>query len=163
MPHIPTVGLNAALIDPNNPDRYGGITTGNRLLVQDDGSAGGGTTTINGGTITVSAGTVSLLSVKGALTDRGGSIAAGGTSQTGVAANAARQYLLLQNPISVTEALYVNFDGVPAPLTGTGSINTAVELAPGGSLEYTAPGYIPTGSVTVNAITTAHKYIAKEA
>lgn len=95
----------------------------------------------------------------GGRTNRGGTIAAGGTPQTLAAANAARKGLFISNPpdaitqgIGTAEALEIIVGG-----------DTLVWLAPGQSVtaEFTT-GCIDTGAFTVNAATTGHVYTAVE-
>lgn len=93
--------------------------------------------------------------VTGPFTDRSGTITVGGTSQQLAAANAARRYLIVQNPPTATENLYINF--TTAASTGAGSIG----LIPGSA--YTMESdFINTEAVTVIAATTGHVFTAKE-
>lgn len=90
---------------------------------------------------------------QGALTDRSGTIAVGGTSQVLAAANAARRYLFVQN-IS-TGDLWINF-GV-----------AAVQNQPSVQLEAFAAfvmegTFISTDSVTIIGATTGQAFTAKE-
>lgn len=91
----------------------------------------------------------------GALTDRSGTIAAGGTSQVAAALNASRKYLFIENP-DTAEDLWFNF--------GTAAVvgQPSLKLLPGGSWESPA-SYIPTGSLNVIAATIAHQFVVKEA
>lgn len=88
------------------------------------------------------------------LTDGSGTLTTAATSQQVFAANATRAYLMIQNPITATETLFVNI-GTAASTTG-GSI----ELAPGGSLTF-HNNFIPTGIVYVTAATAGHRWLAK--
>lgn len=92
----------------------------------------------------------------GTLTDRSGTITTGGASQQLAAANPQRNYLLVQNPSTEVESLYVDFTADAAP-------GTAIELLPGGSLELTPVQWVSLEKVTVYAATTGHVFVAKEA
>lgn len=88
-------------------------------------------------------------------TDGSGTLTAGGTSQQVFAANAARIYLNCQNPVAASETLFINV-GATASTTG-GSF----ELGPGGTFS-PPPGVTFTGTVSVNAATTGHRFICKQ-
>lgn len=94
------------------------------------------------------------LSAQGAInyTDRSGTVAAGGVSQTLAAANNSRTVLVITNGTAETEPLCVNVNA-EASCTSPGSF----QIAPGGSLTLDTPQV-----VTVTAATTGHKYTAKE-
>lgn len=89
----------------------------------------------------------------GSPTNKGTTIATGGTAQTAVAANSSRKYAVCQNPVSATEDLFIAITGAA---TTTGASDYA-DLAPGGSA--TIPG---TAAVSVNAATTGHRFICTE-
>lgn len=91
----------------------------------------------------------------GTVTDRSGTIATGGTSQQLAATNGNRQYLLVQNPCSATEDLFVNFT---AAATTTGN---SVELTPCGTLSMES-SFVSTEQVNVIAATTGHVFVSKE-
>jgi glutamate/tyrosine decarboxylase-like PLP-dependent enzyme len=86
-------------------------------------------------------------------TDRSGSITAGGTAQTIMAANAARKYFELQN-LDASNALYFRKDGSPAVVGASGSF----ALTAGGF--YSGQS---TGAVSVIGATTGQKFSAVEA
>lgn len=92
---------------------------------------------------------------RGAYVTKSGTIVNGGTSQQVIAANAARKGLVIENPSSESESLFVEF-GAAADTGGT-----SIELLPGGSLDQNAR-IVSTQSVNLNAATTGHKYIVKE-
>ncbi len=94
---------------------------------------------------------------RGTLTDRSGTVATGGVSQTLAVANANRNYLLIENPTNATEPLYINFTNAAA-VGGSSSIS----LAPGGSFTMIAPAFVSTELVTVTATTTGHAFTSKE-
>lgn len=101
---------------------------------------------------------------QGPFTNKSGSIGVGGTSQTLSAANANRKRIIIQNPstiagqnIAATESLFINIDGSAAGVND----GTSIELVAGGSFD-SADGPCPTGLITVNAASIAHRYIAKE-
>jgi hypothetical protein len=101
--------------------------------------------------------TVTTPVVVGTLTDRSGTVTTGGTSQQLAAANPGRKYLLIENPTTATEALYVNFTAA-ASTAGSSSIS----ISPGGSLTMSAATYVSQEAVTVTATTTGHGFTAKE-
>jgi hypothetical protein len=87
----------------------------------------------------------------GALTDRSGTITAGGTAQAAVSANTSRNYLFVRNPIDATEALWVSLVGTAA------AASPSVRLDAGDSFEY-AGSFIPTNALSVFAATTGHAF-----
>lgn len=91
-------------------------------------------------------------------TDKGGTIAAGGTQQTLAALNANRKALVIQNPATATENLYVAISG-SATVNGAGNY---AELVPGGSCVVDIDNMVYTGAVSVNAATTGHRFISTE-
>lgn len=94
---------------------------------------------------------------RGLLTDRSGSVTTGGTSQTLAVANNRRRFLYIQNPITATETLFINF----TTAASTSGVNS-VELGAGASFTMTEDTFISVDKITVTAATSAHKYIAKE-
>lgn len=90
-----------------------------------------------------------------AWTDYSSTIALGGTSQQAIAANAARKRILIANPDTATETLYVNFGGAA-------SAANSIALFPGGT--YVTPGGETESpqSIYVLGATSGHVYIAKE-
>lgn len=107
--------------------------------------------------------TGSITAVPGVLvvvpTDKGSTIAAGGTAQTAIAANASRKGCWIQNPFSATEDLYVSTTG--AAVAAGGTPNDA-DLGPGGTFSCLQGGNIIQLAVSVNATTTGHAFIGKE-
>lgn len=92
--------------------------------------------------------------------DCSGSVTVGGTSQQVLAANVNRHYLFIENPSTAVsgvaaESLFANNDSA-ATLTGTSD-----ELTNLGTKSYSFPGFVPTGTVNVNATTTGHKFVCK--
>lgn len=96
-----------------------------------------------------------------ALTDRSGTIAAGGTAQQLAAANSARRYLLIQN--LSTGVLWVST--TTTAVVGQPSIAlkacTAANDGTGGALVYEG-SFIPTGAVSIIGATTSQAYSARE-
>lgn len=93
------------------------------------------------------------------VTDRSGTITAGGTAQQIMAAATEyddRQYLLIQNVSSGD--LWVNF-GVVAVVA-----QPSIRLIPGSSLElsYAGNGYCPSQFVSLIGATTGQAFVAKE-
>ena len=91
--------------------------------------------------------------VSGALTSRSGTVAAGGTRQQLMAANASRKYLLIQNQSA--GALYLRFTGNAA------ADNTSLKLEAGGSYESNG-AFCPNQAVDVYGATTAQAWFAVE-
>lgn len=89
--------------------------------------------------------------------DGGGNIASGGVSQQVFPYNQNRKYLLIENPVSATEALFCNFTGAAAT-TGTSSFS----LNAGGSYERSTPNFVPRDAINCTATTAGHAFIAKE-
>lgn len=89
----------------------------------------------------------------GALTDRSGTITAGGTAQQVMAANAARQYLLYQNTSDTDQ--WINF-GVVAV-----AASPSIKIAPSGSFEMER-SFVSTQYVSVFCATTGKAFTAKE-
>ncbi len=85
------------------------------------------------------------------ITDRSGTITAGGTAQTAAAANSGRQYLLIQN-LDASEDLWVRF-GATAAVATPGS----VKLLGNSGMTFES-GPCATGLVSVIAATTGHKF-----
>lgn len=79
-------------------------------------------------------------------------ITAGGTAQVLAAADAGRGYLMIHNPRTETTSLLVS-------LVGTAVSGSALELAPGGTMEYVV-GVIPTNAISVLSATTGQKVVA---
>jgi len=90
---------------------------------------------------------------RGGLTDASGTITSGGVSQTLVASNAARRYLVIQN-VDPAEDMWIDFG--TAAVIGTPSI-----LLPAGGGFVMDAGFCSTDAVDVIAATTSHPYSAK--
>ena len=90
---------------------------------------------------------------RGALTNRSGSIAAGGTSQQLAPANATRNYLFIQN-VSAND-IWFNF--------GTAAVvdQPSVRLLPGQSFSMEGT-FVSTEVVNIISANTGDKYVAKE-
>jgi hypothetical protein len=95
------------------------------------------------------------IAVKGALTDRSGTITTGGAAQQLAAANSNRNYFLIQNPSAATESLWFRF--------GTGAVvgEPSIELTPGNGFVMDG-NYVETELISVIAATTGHTFTAKE-
>lgn len=88
----------------------------------------------------------------GTYTDKSLSIAAGGTREVLAASNSSRRSIIIQNPSSEIESIFIN-------PTGNATANgDSIELPPGG-LPLTLA---TTQAIDVLAATTGHKVIAKE-
>jgi hypothetical protein len=83
-----------------------------------------------------------------------GTIAAGGVSQIATPGDAARAWLVIENPITATEPLLVGFGPSEPATTGV------TEIGAGGSMSFLA-GVVPSGQVKVSAATTGHRYICR--
>lgn len=89
--------------------------------------------------------------------DYGGAISVGGASQQVLPYNTNRKYLLIENPVNATEALYCNF-GAAASTTGS----TSFSLNAGGSYERSIPAFVPRDAINCTATTAGHAYVLKE-
>lgn len=89
------------------------------------------------------------------LTDRSGTITAGGTAQQAAAANASRTFLMITNP-SATATLYFS-------TTGTAAVETAGSTAVGPGGGYVFDVRVPVGAVSVIGATTGQPFTVKEA
>lgn len=95
--------------------------------------------------------------------DRSSFVAAGGTSQPLAPANPTRRRILIVNPCSLTtqgiagaETLFVNFGAAASATDGK-----SIEIATCGSYD-SGPGLAMQEAINVTALTTNHKYTAKE-
>ena len=95
------------------------------------------------------------MTYRGTLNDASGTVASGTVSQEALAAGSGRKYLLIQNPSTATEALWVNFTSAAA-VDGASSIS----LAAGGSLVF-EDEFCPGNAVNVTATTGGHKFCIK--
>lgn len=94
-------------------------------------------------------------SPSGALTDRSGTLTAGGVAQNAMPANATRRYLLLRNPLSATEPLWYD-------LTATAvAASPSIRLDAGDSFVMES-GFVSNQALSVFAATTGHAWTAKE-
>lgn len=99
-------------------------------------------------------------------TDRGATVAVGGTAQVLAASNSSRASITIQNPctaagqggIAAAEDLFIAVNG---SATVNGSGNYAV-LSPCGSTSVTVADQVYRGAVSVNAATTGHRFYASE-
>jgi hypothetical protein len=92
--------------------------------------------------------------LNGTLTDRSGTIAAGGTAQQAMAANASRQGFSIQN-LSTTADLWINSLGTAS------ASQPSIKLAPGAYFE-TPARYGALGALSVFSATTGVAYTARE-
>jgi hypothetical protein len=91
----------------------------------------------------------------GALTDRSGTITAGGTAQQAAAVNAARKYLLVQNPTDGAESFWFSADATAV------AASPSVEVAPGVTLTFEG-SFVPSSAISVIAATTGTAFTIKE-
>jgi hypothetical protein len=142
----PVINQTVAIVDATNPaaPNQAGVDASGNLKVN------------------CAAGCAGSSSITGSYTNKSGTIAVGGASQSLMAANGSRKGFVIQNPctassqgIGAAENLVINFTS-SATITGGNSI----ELTPCGS--YAEFGPITTEAVTVNAATANHAYVAKE-
>lgn len=114
-----------------------------------------GTTTVSNfpGTVSAAQSGTWTLTIGGTLTDRSGTIAAGGTAQQLAAANSARHYLLVQN--QSTARLYICFTG-----TAT-QTQTSLLLESGGAYESNG-AFCPISTVSIIGTATGQAWHAVE-
>ena len=89
--------------------------------------------------------------------DFSGTISSGGVSQQVIPYNNNRKYLLIENPVNATEALWCNLGGTAATTGGS-----SFSLTAGGSYERSTPNFVPKDAVTCTAATGGHTFTAKE-
>lgn len=94
----------------------------------------------------------------GTFTNRGIELDTGGVSEQIMAADITRKRIIIQNPPSEFESLFINFG---AAATDNSATIDSIELAPGETFD-SASGPVSTETVNVIAATTSHKIIAKE-
>jgi hypothetical protein len=87
--------------------------------------------------------------------DQSGTITNGGTAQGASPQNITRRYLIVQN--SGTSNLWVSFDTIAV------QSQPSLQLVPGAYLEYSAPNFVPTGTVSVIGPTTGQAFSIKVA
>jgi hypothetical protein len=92
---------------------------------------------------------------QGAVTNRSGTITAGGSAQQLAAANTGRRYLLVQNPSNAPGSLWIDF-GVNAV-----QASPSIEIAVGVTYELEG-SFVPTSSVSIIGPTTGQAFTAKE-
>lgn len=91
---------------------------------------------------------------RGTLTDKSGALAAGATSETLMASNAARRYFFIQN-VDAAEDLWIDFT------TAAVRDKPSIKLGPGQAYENPSH-YCSTEAIKVIATTIGHKWTAKE-
>ena len=94
--------------------------------------------------------------LRGSWSDFSGTVAVGGTSQALIPANAARNGILIQNPTSEIEPLFINFDAAASVAGGS------IELLPGQIWPPDQTTVLSSQAINVTAATAAHRFIAKE-
>lgn len=87
-------------------------------------------------------------------TDKGGTIASGGTAQTAIASNVSRKAWCIQNDPAATENLNVRLNGSASATTGT--------ILAAGHQACNQPGVLDTSAVSVFAATTSHRWFGFE-
>lgn len=85
----------------------------------------------------------------GSYTDAATTIVAGGASQILLAA-ASRRKLMIWNPVTESEPIYINF-GAAAAID-----NTSIPIEPGSFYVEDSPGFLSSQSINVTAFTTGH-------
>jgi hypothetical protein len=128
---------------PTGANTIGAVTVPNATI---SGALPAGTNSI---------GSVVATPVRGAITDRSGTVAAGGTSQALAAANTSRSFLFVLNPKAATESLWIDFG------TAAVTASPSIELQPGQYFSMEG-AFVATGAVNVTATTTGHVWTAKE-
>lgn len=151
------------IADPTVPTRQMTVNADGSINTVTSGTPSGtqdvNITKVGGNVVTTAvpvSGTVIATPGTGTFTNRSGTVATGGTSQTLAVANSTRMRLIIENPCAQTESLFFNF--TTAASTSAGS---SIELAPCGSYD-SAGAPVSTEAITVTAATSAHPFIAKE-
>ena len=151
MPSVTLSGTSAVSLTALPPLSAGSATIGN-VGIMGTLPAFSATPTVNIGTTPSPALTVVVS------TDRGSTITTGGTDQILAAANALRKELIIQNPPTAIESLFINL-GAAASLTS----NNFAQLPPGASVSLSlGSGLIDQEAVHVIAATAGHVWFAKE-
>ncbi len=96
------------------------------------------------------------LAIRGRLGNYSGVVAAGGVSQTLLAANDFWNYIFIQNPSDQNESLFINFTTAAST-----SLANSIELLPGQSWWRAAPGYVPNDQINITAATINHPFVCK--
>lgn len=111
---------------------------------------------INGYLCVTSAGggSVTTTPVVVTTTDRGGTITAGTTAQTAIAANTSRKGWCIQNDPAATESLWVRANGAASATTGAELVAGAQACNQAGTIDQTA--------ISVYAVTTGHRWFGSE-
>lgn len=122
------------------------FTGGNALVVSDAALD----STIAGGQVAVK------IQKQNAMTDRSGTITAGGTAQALAAANGARNGLFVQNPSANTGSLWITEQGVNAVES-----EPSIEIPPGMAFEYPETA-IPVTAISIIGATTGMGFAARE-
>lgn len=104
---------------------------------------------------TVNANITAETITRGTYSDFSGTTAAPATSQTAIPANANRLGIVIQNPGTNIESLYVNFTDPAAP-------GNSIEIAPGQIFPPNGSPYVTTEEITIYTVSGAIAYIAKE-
>lgn len=92
------------------------------------------------------------MAYSGIIKDASDLIDTGGTAQQALPAQTGRKFLLIQNPVTATEALWFSFTGA-AEVDEPGSLS----LAAGGAMSFEGP-FCPSNALSVIAATTNHEY-----
>jgi hypothetical protein len=88
-------------------------------------------------------------------TNNSGTITTGGSFQTVAALNSSRKGCAVQNPVSATENLMVNFGTL-----GSATVSNSFSLAPGGAINCSnANGTVLEDAINVEAATTGHAFV----
>ena len=96
--------------------------------------------------------------ISGSFVDRSGAITTGGASQQLAGANLNRKRLIVENPSTESESIFINFT---APATVNLTTANSFEITPGGYWDSGANA-VSLEAVNIVAATTGHKFIAKE-
>lgn len=99
--------------------------------------------------------TATIASLGATSTAASGTVAAGGTFQSIIAASGSRLGCLIENPTTATEPLYVFFGA-----NGSATTGNSVSLAPGGSVACSTGLVVLQDNISVTAATTSHAFTA---
>jgi len=149
---VSVAGTVSTVLTTSDLDTGAGVDT--RAVVGLVFAASGGGVLVSAANPLPVTGTISSTPSSGTLTDRSGTITAGGTAQTLAASNSSRKYLLIENQDSA-ESLWINFT------TAAVTSQPSIELQPGATFVMDS-AFVSTELVSVIAATTGHKFAAKE-
>jgi len=90
------------------------------------------------------------IQARGPISVISGTVTTGGVSQVALASNQFRRYILIQNPSTMTEPLFINFGSAAASAT-------TIEISVGQTLVFES-SFMTIEAINVYAASTGHRY-----